>query len=257
MDRRHLMLAILLAAAAPTALGAQHLADAQSRREAVQFYRNGQEFFSAEKFERAAEEFTKATDKDPLFTLAHYQAGQSYMNLKRYASAIKAFQQCLEATRALYGLAETNRFAVEKQRDDEIHEMRESVLTMRALASKNPTGGYGLRAERAEQHLRDLESQRLSLSGGYRPPAEVLLSLGSAFFRNGDTQAATVEWEAAIGVNSRLGEAHNNLAVVYMQAGRLADADREMKLAEKTGFRVNPQFKDDLKARLKAEQPRR
>jgi hypothetical protein len=37
-----------------------------------------------------------------------------------------------------------------------------------------------------------------------------------------------------------------------MQTGRLADAEREIKLAEKNGFRVNPQFKDDLKARAKA-----
>ena len=49
------------------------------------------------------------------------------MNLKRYASAIKSFKECLEASRALYGLAETDRFAVEKQRDDEIREMRETV----------------------------------------------------------------------------------------------------------------------------------
>src|SRR5919112_954841 len=118
MDRRRSVVTILLAAALGIPADAQQLADAQSRREALQFYRNGQEFFSAEKFDRAAEEFTKAIAKDPLFTLAHYQAGQSYINLKRYASAIRAFQQCVESTRALYGLAETNRFAVEKQRDD-------------------------------------------------------------------------------------------------------------------------------------------
>jgi Flp pilus assembly protein TadD len=252
MVRRRVTLMVLLAASLALPLHAQRLADAQSRREALQFYRNGQEFFSAEKFDRAAEEFTKATEKDPLFTLAHYQAGHSYMNLKRYASAIKAFQRSLESTRELYGLAETNRFAVEKQRDDEIREMRQSILAMRTLASKNPTGGYGLRAERAEQHLHDLENQRTSLATGYRAPAELLLSLGSAFFRNGDTQAATVEWEAATAANSKLGEAHNNLAVVYMQAGRFDDAEREIKLAEKNGFRVNPQFKDDLKQLAKA-----
>jgi Tfp pilus assembly protein PilF len=248
IPRRVPLAAVLLTIAMTSAPGAQQLADAQSRREALAFFRTGQEFFSAEKFERAAEEFAKATAKDPLFTLAYYQGGQSYMNLKRYASAIQAFQRCLESTRALYGLAESNRFDVEKLRDDEIHEMRQSILGMRAR-------GYGLRAERAEQHLHDLESQRSSLAGGYRAPAEVLLSLGSAFFRNGDTEAATVQWEAAVASNSKLGEAHNNLAVVYMQAGRFADAERELKLAEKSGFRVIPQFKDDLKARAKAERP--
>lgn len=219
---------------------AQQLADTQSRREAVRFYRVGMEFFTAEKFDRAAEEFTKATHKDPLFTLAHYQTGQSYMNLKRYASAIQAFKRCIESSRALYGLAETNRFEVEKQRDDEIREMRESI-------NKLQQSGHQLLATRAEQHLADLERQRTTLIGGFHPPAEALLSLGSAYFRNGDAQAAEVEWKAAVDVNPKLGEAHNNLAVVYMQTGRYVAAETEIKAAEKAGFRVNPQLKKDLK----------
>lgn len=233
---------LLTAAVASIAMpaSAQKLADAQARREAVQFYRIGLEFFTSEKFERAAEEFTKATDKDPLFTLAHYQAGQSYMNLKRYASAIKAFKDCLEASHTLYGLAETNRFAVEKQREDDIHEMRESVNALQS-------SGHQLLATRAEQHLADLEKQRTSLNSGYRPPAEVLLSLGSAHFRNGEPDAAEAEWKAAIDVNPKLGEAHNNLAVIYMTSGRFKEAEAEVKAAEKNGFRVNPQFKEDLK----------
>ena len=199
---RDLLLVTILASITASA-AAQKIADAQSRREAIQLYRTGLEFYSSEKFDRAAEEFTKATDKDPLFTLAHYLTGQSYMNLKRYASAIQAFQKCLEASRALYALAETNRFAVEKQRDDEMREMRESVNALQA-------SGHPLLATRAEQHLADLEKQRTSLNGGYRPPAEVLLSLGSAFFRNGEREAAETEWKAAIEVNPKLeiGRAH-------------------------------------------------
>ncbi len=221
-------------------LGAQQLADAQSRREAIMLYRTGMEFFTAEKFELAAEEFTKATHKDPLFTLAHYQAGQSYMNLKRYASAIQAFQRCIEASRALYGLAETNRFAVEKARDDEIREMRETI-------NKLQQSGHPLLATRAEQHMIDLEKQRTSLSGGFHPPAEALLSLGSAHFRSGDREAAETEWKAALQVNPKLGEASNNLAVVYLESGRYPEAEAAIKAAEKSGFRVNPQLKQDLK----------
>src|SRR3954447_24568234 len=149
MIPRRLQLAVLVLAALTATLAAQQLADEQSRREALQFYRAGQEFFTSEKFERAAEEFSKATAKDPLFTLAHYQTGQSYMNLKRYASAIQAFQRCIEATRTLYGLAQTNRFAVEKQRDDDLREMRETVRVLQQ-------SGHPLLAARAEQHLHDL-----------------------------------------------------------------------------------------------------
>jgi tetratricopeptide (TPR) repeat protein len=250
ISSRSTFAALLVVLSLTSSLSAQQLADQQSRREALAHFRIGQEFFTGEKFDRAAEEFMNATRKDPLFTLAHYQAGQSYMNLKRYASAIQAFTKCIESSRALYGLAESNRFAVDKQRDDEIREMREAILMMRALESKHRVAGFGLQAERAEQHLHDLESQRASLGSGYRPPAEALLSLGSAHFRNGDSEAAETEWKAAIEVNPKLGEAHNNLAAIYMQTGRHAQAETEIKAAEKAGFRVNPQLKQDVKKAL-------
>jgi Flp pilus assembly protein TadD len=42
---------------------------------------------------------------------------------------------------------------------------------------------------------------------------------------------------------------HNNLAVVCMLTGRYDDAEKEIQLAEKNGFRVNQGLKDDVKAR--------
>ena len=90
------------------------------------------------------------------------------------------------------------------------------------------------------------------MSAPFQPPPEVLLSLGGAFFRNGDREAAEAQWLAAIVANPKLGEAHNNLAVIYMQTGRFDQAEQEIGLAEKNGFRVNPQFKADLK-KLRSE----
>ena len=47
-------------------------------------------------------------------------------------------------------------------------------------------------------------------------------------------------------MNPKFGEAHNNLAVVYMMSDRLPEAEAEIKQAEHSGFRVNPQFQRDL-----------
>ena len=55
------------------------------------------------------------------------------------------------------------------------------------------------------------------------------------------------EYRAALAVDPKLGEAHNNLAVVCMLTGRFPDAEQEIKAAEKNGFKVNPQLKEDLK----------
>ena len=50
-------------------------------------------------------------------------------------------------------------------------------------------------------------------------------------------------------VRPKFGEAHNNLAVVYMLQGKLTDAEAHVKEAEKAGFHVNPQLKVDLAKR--------
>jgi tetratricopeptide (TPR) repeat protein len=238
---RHVLAAIaVIVTTTGSFLEAQRLVDERSRRDAIQFYQTGREFFAAEKFARAAEEFAKAANRDPLFALAYYSLGQSYMQLNRYVSAIKAFQDCIEASRGLYSVAQTNRFAVERARDDEIREMRETIQLLQK-------SGHPLLAIRADQHLHDLENQRTSIDGAFHPPAETLLSLGSAFYRNGNRDEAESAWNAAIEVNPSLGEVHNNLAVLYMVTGRFDQAEEELTLAEKNGVKVNPQFKDDLK----------
>jgi tetratricopeptide (TPR) repeat protein len=230
---------------ATTPAFAAQLADQPSRRQAIELFRAGQEFMSAEQFERAADAFTKAKEKDPLLSIAHYGIGQANMNLRRYESAIKAYKDCIEAMRTLHGLQQTNRFEVDKQREDEIRELK-GVLDRSSKGGRVPT------VLALEQRLRDLENQRSSAGGAFRPPAEVLLALGSAYFRNGDRDAAEAMWKASVDVNPKYGEAHNNLAVIYMQEGRLSEAEAELRLAEKNGFRVNPQFKTDLKDRQKA-----
>jgi tetratricopeptide (TPR) repeat protein len=220
-------------------LGAQKLPDEPSHREALEHFRAGQELMSAEQFERAADEFRKAIDRDPLLSIAYYQLGQAHMNLRRYESAAKAYKDCIEAMRQLYTLQQTNRFEAEKRRDDEIRELR-------VMLNGGKVSGV-LNRVAYEQRLRDLENQRSSMGGAFRPSAEVLLALGSAHFRNGDREAAELEWLAAIQANPKLGEAHNNIAVIYMQTDRLDQALEEVTLAEKAGFKVNPQFKADLK----------
>ena len=52
-------------------------------------------------------------------------------------------------------------------------------------------------------------------------------------------------------MNPTFGEAHSNLAVVYLITGRATEAEAEVKAAEKAGFRVNPKLKEDIAARKK------
>jgi tetratricopeptide (TPR) repeat protein len=187
----------------------------------------------------------KAIDKDGLLTLAHHGLGEAYMALKRFPSAIQAFNACREAFITLHGLRERDRVEVERQRDDEIRELRDTIRRMQAM---NANRQYDLRITRLEQRLQDLDRQRTSNTGGFQSPPELSLALGSAYFRNGQTDDAEREWKAAVAVNTKMGEAFNNLAALYAMTGRKREAEDAVRHAERSGFRVNPRLKDDIRA---------
>ena len=67
----------------------------------------------------------------------------------------------------------------------------------------------------------------------------MLLALGSAHFRNGDRADAEQAWAEATRLNPGLGEAWNNLAVIYLQSDRKHEASNAVSRAERAGFRVN------------------
>jgi tetratricopeptide (TPR) repeat protein len=226
---------------------AQQLADEQTRREALQYYRAGNELLSAERFEQAAEQFQKAIDTDPLLALAHYGLGQAHMGLRRYASAIQAYTGCRTAYQQLAGLAQRDQVNVDRQRDEEIRELRDGVRALQTGRLKTATGDPAQRILGLESRIRDLERMKQRNMDPSKPPAEVSLALGSAYFRNGDRADAEREWLEAVATNPSLGEAHNNLAVVYMMTGRKKDAEQAIKSAERAGFRVNPKLKEDIR----------
>ena len=83
------------------------------------------------------------------------------------------------------------------------------------------------------------------VGGGQRPCCRCIRGWPGPF------GAAENAYKAAIDADAKAGEAHNNLAVVYMLTGRLDDSTKEIVLAEKVGYHVNPQFKKDLEDKRK------
>jgi len=100
---------------------------------------------------------------------------------------------------------------------------------------------------RLQNRTRGLESMSISTA----VPPFVSLALGSAYFRSGRLAEAEKEYKVAIEADSKMGEAHNNLAALYLQTGRLDDAEKAVKAAEKAGFKVNPMLKADIAAAKK------
>jgi tetratricopeptide (TPR) repeat protein len=218
--------------------------DATRQREAVAHYRAGQDFLHWEQLDEAIKEFQTAVSLDPMLALAHYSLGQTEMKLKQYREAIAAFLACRQAFQNLQSLASKEQASSEQLRDDEIRELQDSI---RRIQSGQIKLGGQPEIFKLEARIAELERMKMRGLAADQVPSAVSLALGSAYFRTGELGDAEREYTAAIRVNPKFGEAHNNLAVVYMMTNRLAEAEREVKLAEAAGYQVAQGLKDEIK----------
>jgi tetratricopeptide (TPR) repeat protein len=241
-------LALGLAAASP----AQDLLEQQRLEESRRHYRAGEEYMLSEAFEQAAREFKSATELDPSFVLAYYSLGQARMALKRYPEAIVAYTLGRDLIVREASLDRRAKADLDRRRRDEIHELEESLVRVRMghVKGARPDGHQQIALEQRISVLKD--QQMRGDDRGIRVPAELSLGLGSAHFRLGQMDPAEQNYRAALAVDGKMGAAHNNLAVICMLTGRFDEAQREIKAAERAGFAVSSQFKDDLKQRLSA-----
>jgi Tfp pilus assembly protein PilF len=219
---------------------------------AIDHLRAGQTALQAERYEEAEREFKQAIEMDPLLELAHYGLGQTYMATKRYVEAVRAYV----ATRDAFVRASTEEMAdslaAEQRLDDQIRSLRDQKRFLESGKVRGPTLQNNL--TKIDEQISQLTAERGRKRGGSAPvtPPYISIALGGAYFRTNAFADAEREWRAALKVNPKLGEAHNNLAVLLMLTGRFDEAEQEVQLAEKSGHKVSDAFKADLMKARKA-----
>ena len=180
-----------------------------------------------------------------------YVMKQHLMGTKRYPLAVRAYLSCREAfiNNASSALESE---AVRQQRiDDRILALEDDKRSYETGAGGNYTANTQATIQRLQMQINGLKTQRhRSADAPQRVPGWISLALGSAYFRIDAMADADREFGEALKAEPKLGEAHNNLAIVFMVTGRYREADREVKAAESAGFKVKPQFKEDLKKAL-------
>jgi len=233
---------VLSAAIGPPAAAQTTMKD---HLEAMKHLRLGQENLRAEKWDIAEREFKAAATLEPPLELAHYGLGQVYMATRRYPLAVDAYVACRAAFNANVAQSANNDLLAQRRLDDQIQALEEerTLLTTGRTTPMTSGGPADL-----DQRIANLRASRFHDAKSKPPvPAWISIALGGAYFRTGAMADAEREYRAALDVDPKLGQAHNNLAVVYMLTKRFDEAEAEVKAAEKTGFRVNPQLKEDLK----------
>jgi tetratricopeptide (TPR) repeat protein len=237
-----LLFALLGSMASPTAAAQTSPRD---HVEAMRHLRLGQAEMREERWAKAEAEFKVAVKLEPSLEMAHYGLGQVYMATKRYPAAVAAYLGCRDAWSANISASASNDLSAQRQIDDQIQALEEE-RTLAASGRVKPMLSAG--PADLERRIADLRMRRFHDDKGVpETPTWISVALGSAYFRTGAMADAEREYRLAVEVDPKLGEAHNNLAVICMLTGRYAEAQLEIAAAEKSGVRVNPQFKEDLK----------
>jgi len=247
-----------LAGGAPVRAAQKTSDDARARREAMQHYDAGNQALSSERYQEAADEFEQAVKLDPLLVLAHYGLGQARMALKDFPAAVRAYVGCRKSFHDDVASQIQRESGSEQRMDAQIRAIEDQLAI---LNSGKPTGGNptrplsSLNPTMLQQQLDTLRALRKHGNAATEPtPPWISVALGGAYFRNGAWPDAEREYKAALEVDPKVGEAHNNLAVVYLLQKRADDAAREVELAEKAGVKVRDGLKQDI-ARLRASAP--
>ena len=251
--RLQVVVAMVVLAALPAFAQKSTREDEQRQRQALDHYQKGQDAMASERLEQAVREFKAAILLDPLLTLAHFRLGQAHMSLRDYPQAERDFLGCRAAYEKIASLQFSNLEEMERRRDQELDQLENQLTLIQSGQIKNTNPSIPLQLQQRIDEMQ--RNRRRGASGAASVPAEVLVSLGSACFRQGKLAEAEKEWKAAADANPRIGEAHNNLAALYLMSSQLDDAEKELKLAEKAGYPVNPRLKEDIKKARNAAAP--
>jgi tetratricopeptide (TPR) repeat protein len=223
----------------------------QQQHDAQQHFRTGMKALTSEQYDQAEAEFRGAVKIDPTLDAAFYGLGQVYMATKRYAQAVQAYIEAREAFKRSAAEDALDATAADRRLQDQIQVLKDAIQVLGRTSQVNQPQNVQAGIARLQEQINQLQSRRGRKMGSVPlpVPAGMSMALGSAYFRLDKLPDAEREYKAALEVDPKFGEAHNNLAVVYMLTGRLDEAEQEVKAAEKAGFKVNPQFKEDLKKR--------
>ncbi len=219
-------------------------------RLATGHYDAGTRAMSRQRYEEAAAEFERAVELDPRLVLPYYGLGQARMALKGYTAAVRAYLGCRQAfhdeVARLIDLQ--NRREQSRNQDVRAIEDQMAVASSGAPGSKGSSSSFDRSNPRNMQERLDmLRTHRDRVSAAdQRTPPWISVALAGAYFRSGALDDAEREYKAALEVDPSVGEAHNNLAVVYLLRNRVEEAEREIVLAEKAGITVPQGLKRDI-----------
>jgi Flp pilus assembly protein TadD len=221
---------------------------AQAHQDALAQFKSGMVALESERYDEAEAAFKKAVNLEPNYEGAYYGLGQTYMRKHLFEDAVQAYLHSREAFRQNAAAEAAGDVAAEQRLRDQIQALKDTERALQRTSQASTPLNVNSAIERIRGQITLLESRRNRRPDAPPPvPAGLSMALGSAYFRLARHEDAEREYKAAIAADPAFGEAHSNLAVLYMVTERYDQAEAEVKAAEKAGFKVNPNLKADIK----------
>ena len=212
-------------------------------------YVAGLEQMRNEAFDAAAASFTAAIGIDPDFDMAHYMLGRVRLAQKNYAAAVQSLIKARDLFMAQNSRSFADRREGQRVRRERLAGIDDLLSNLQRVTPQTLQIREQIRQlEERKRQLEDLEREK-DLNPDKQIPAFVSLSLGSALYRAGRVPEAETAYAAAVAADPKTGEAHNNLAVIYLETGRYAQAKASLRAAEKAGVKVHPALKSEIEAK--------
>lgn len=211
----------------------------------------GWDYMQREQFENAVKAFQQAVEIDPTFEMPWYGLGRAHLALKQFVSATSALTRCKNLYEAAAGRQFTTQQEAQRFRQDRITDLDERIRQVNSLPVTTQTQDQLRQLQEQKRQVQEYITRGNSATIENTVPAWVSLSLGSAYFRSGKLQDAEREFKAAVAADTKSGEAHSNLAVVYLETERFDLALQSINAAKKTGFKVNPELEKAIRDRAK------
>jgi Flp pilus assembly protein TadD len=226
----------------------------QAHRDALAHFRTGMTALESERYDEAESEFKRAIQLEPDFEGAFYGLGQTLMRKHQYPDALQAYLDCREAFKRNAAAEAMGDVVAEQRLRDQIQVLKDTERALQRTSQASTPQNVGAAIQRIQSQIQLLESRlgRREHDSPQPVPAGLSMALGSAYFRLGRVEDAEREYKAAIDVMPSFGEAHSNLAALYLVTGRYDLAEASVKSAEKSGFKVNPNLKSDIEKKKKA-----
>jgi thioredoxin-like negative regulator of GroEL len=237
---------LLAAVAAGSFVAFPAPASGQDSARAQALVREAQQALQSEDYRAAERYFAAAAAADRTSPEASCGLGQVYMSLRQYDSAVEALANCKSQILGNLRRLQTERARSWSRIDDEIRELRDAI---QAIQSGQVKSAGADRVHRLEERIRELEQMKSRGGIEVAVPPEVSFALGTALLQVGRLEEAEQELLEVVRAHAGRGDAHNNLAAVYLAQQRWDEAAEQIRLAEEAGVVVNPQMKRDLEFR--------